>query len=42
MTKNFLSGCKAFIIPNEFPTILSVIYSNIPPVKVGKFQNSQI
>lgn len=31
------SDCNSFIIPNEIPTILSIIYSNIPPLKIGKF-----
>ncbi|XP_023025691.1 snustorr snarlik [Leptinotarsa decemlineata] len=31
----FLLGTEAFIIPDELPSILSVIYSNIPTIKKG-------
>lgn len=32
----FFVGFDAFIIPDELPSLLSVIYSNIPTIKKGK------
>lgn len=29
------SGAHAFIVPQELPSILSLVYSNIPPIKKG-------
>lgn len=31
----FLTGGHAFIVPQELPSILSLVYSNIPPIKKG-------
>lgn len=31
----FFSGGHAFIVPQELPSILSLVYSNIPPIKKG-------
>lgn len=31
-------GFSLAVIPNELPTLLSIVYSNIPPVKLGKFE----
>lgn len=32
----YLSDGHAFIVPQEIPSILSLVYSNIPPIKKGK------
>jgi hypothetical protein len=34
---SFVTGGSALIIPEELPSILSVIYSNIPPIKKGLY-----
>jgi len=31
----FISYCNGFIVPQELPSILSLVYSNIPPIKKG-------
>ncbi|CAD1476269.1 unnamed protein product, partial [Heterotrigona itama] len=31
----FVSGATCLVIPEELPTILSLVYSNIPPIKKG-------
>ncbi|CAH1956672.1 unnamed protein product [Acanthoscelides obtectus] len=33
---------KAFIVPDELPSLLSVVYSNIPTIKKGKLKNRQL
>lgn len=30
------SDANAFIVPQEVPSLLSLVYSNIPPIKKGK------
>lgn len=32
---SFISGADAFIVPQEIPSLLSLVYSNIPPIKKG-------
>lgn len=35
------AGVKSFIlIPEELPSLLSVLYGSIPPIKKGKYKNS--
>jgi len=29
-------NASAFIVPRELPSILSIVYSNIPPIKKGR------
>lgn len=29
------SDCNGLIVPQELPSVLSLVYSNIPPVKKG-------
>ena len=31
----FISVSEAFIVPQEIPSLLSLVYSNIPPIKKG-------
>jgi hypothetical protein len=38
----FLGGSNALIIPEELPSILSIIYSNIPPIRNGKYTISEV
>lgn len=30
-----MPDCNGFIVPQELPSILSLVYSNIPPIKKG-------
>ncbi|KAH8352090.1 hypothetical protein KR084_001911, partial [Drosophila pseudotakahashii] len=32
----YTQNARAFIVPRELPSILSIVYSNIPPIKKGK------
>lgn len=32
---NLFSDCNGLIVPQELPSVLSLVYSNIPPVKKG-------
>lgn len=34
-TFHFFADTESFIVPQEVPSLLSLVYSNIPPIKKG-------